>query len=184
MYYEYDMITKIYIDPKELKDLGHTSYYTDITPLEPLAEHDICFNEQQKEWFYKKYKIIYEFNSNDFNKYIRNSKVYENESVSGDNSTIIPPPNDFETTLYYFDKESSTWVNDVSDKKLERDLFFYKQTLKKRLEKSDWSVLDDVSIQNREEWIAYRSQLRTLLLDLKTERVIKTIPQEPSVIWN
>lgn len=52
---------------------------------------------------------------------------------------------------------------------------------KKRIANSDWSVLQDVNISNKSEFINYRSQLRNLILNPVEEPIF---PEEPQPVWS
>lgn len=51
---------------------------------------------------------------------------------------------------------------------------------KKRIAASDWSVLSDVNISNKEEFITYRATLRGFI---KTPVSDPVFPTEPQPIW-
>ena len=56
-----------------------------------------------------------------------------------------------------------------------------KSESKKRIANSDWSVLQDVNISNKSEFINYRSQLRNLILNPVEEPIF---PEEPQPVWS
>ena len=49
------------------------------------------------------------------------------------------------------------------------------------LKESDWSVLPDVPLQNKEEWLVYRQTLRSIRVNPTTE---PNWPVKPPVIWS
>lgn len=55
-----------------------------------------------------------------------------------------------------------------------------KDEAKKRIAFSDWSVLQDVNISNKQEFINYRSTLRNLILNPVENPIF---PVEPTPIW-
>ena len=53
---------------------------------------------------------------------------------------------------------------------------------KQRLLDSDWVALQDVSLQNQNEWDAYRASLRGIFLNPPQEEI--TWPEPPEAIWS
>ena len=53
--------------------------------------------------------------------------------------------------------------------------------LKQQLTDTDWSVLPDVDIANKEEFISYRAIIRDLYLKAELGCAI---PETPKAIWN
>lgn len=44
------------------------------------------------------------------------------------------------------------------------------------LQKSDWVVLPDVAVENKEQWLAYRQQLRDITKNFETPQDVKWPP--------
>ena len=55
-----------------------------------------------------------------------------------------------------------------------------KEYAKQQLEKTDYAVLPDVRLANKNEFIAYRSLIRQLIID---PNLGNSIPEEPKVRW-
>jgi hypothetical protein len=56
-----------------------------------------------------------------------------------------------------------------------------KEQAKVLIANSDWSVLPDVNISNKNDFINYRSELRNLILNPIENPIF---PSEPSPVWN
>jgi hypothetical protein len=50
-----------------------------------------------------------------------------------------------------------------------------------KLQESDWAVLPDVNLVNKEEWLSYRSFLRNIRSNPPLTEV--TFPVAPSIVW-
>lgn len=59
-------------------------------------------------------------------------------------------------------------------------IIYCKSNAKTLISNSDWSVLSDVQIQNKSEFIAYREILRNYILNPVENPIF---PPEPSPIW-
>lgn len=55
-----------------------------------------------------------------------------------------------------------------------------KEKAKKLLAESDWSVLSDVGLANQSDFISYRSNLRSLVINPQVNTVF---PTEPEAVW-
>lgn len=55
-----------------------------------------------------------------------------------------------------------------------------KQEAKKRIADTDWSVLPDVNLTNKDDFTAYRASLRALIV---TPTVDPVWPVEPAAVW-
>ena len=55
-----------------------------------------------------------------------------------------------------------------------------KETAKYKINMCDWSVLPDVHLSNKEEFIVYRATLRALILNPVADPVF---PTEPQPVW-
>lgn len=86
--------------------------------------------------------------------------------------------------------ESDVWVQSweieslTPQERIEKETYF--QITNKRiaegfLQKSDWTMLPDVDIKNKDEWRAYRAQLRAIAKNPPSE--IDQWPQVPEEVW-
>lgn len=87
------------------------------------------------------------------------------------------------------------WATNLYDKWLEKDYIekhppaptpeqiqeLNKYKANDLLQKSDWSVLPDVPLANKDAWIAYRQQLREISTNPPTTPAV--FPDAPPVIW-
>jgi hypothetical protein len=55
-----------------------------------------------------------------------------------------------------------------------------KETAEARLQSSDWSMLADVNLSNKDEWISYRASLRNIVINPIPNPVF---PELPKSVW-
>jgi len=55
-----------------------------------------------------------------------------------------------------------------------------KETAEARLQSSDWSMLADVNLANKDEWISYRASLRNIVINPIPNPVF---PELPKSVW-
>lgn len=156
------------------------------SPLEPNVYFDQpnstkieppeCGEEEIAIWDGRSWGRVPDYSGKLYYSKIDKSKKRFNRGEAFDiNYTDLEPPAEI-----YVIWQGKSWGVDT-EKKSEYDKQQCKNIAKMKLSKSDWSVLQDVNISNKPDFINYRSQLRNLILNPVEEPIF---PEEPQPVWS
>lgn len=99
------------------------------------------------------------------------------------NCTLIEPPAELETHKIVWNGESWDQVIKVDPVVAEQKrLALVVASISSKLTNSDWAALPDVNLANKQDWLDYRQELRTMRTDPTT--ATDPLPEPPPVVWN